>query len=109
MTAVFLLTVGVTGWLFSRVPKGLIPEHDTDQLSVSLEGPQGVSYYQMAKYTQQVSDILRQDPNIEAFSASIGGNFNTGANTGRMWVQLKPRKQRAMHVTEIIEKLRPKM
>ena len=63
----------------------------------------------MAKYTQQVSDILRQEPNIEAFSASIGGGFNTGANTGRMWVQLKPRKQRAMHVTEIIDKLRPKM
>src|SRR5262249_24761251 len=109
MTAVFLLTIGVTAWLFGRIPKGLIPETDTDQMYVNLDGPQGISYYQMAKYTQQVADILRQDPNIEAFNASIGGSFNTRANSGRLFAQLKSRKQRDLHVTQIIEKLRPKM
>jgi HAE1 family hydrophobic/amphiphilic exporter-1 len=40
--------------------------------------------------------------------SSIGGSFNTGANTGRMFVQLKPRREREQHVTEIIERLRPR-
>jgi HAE1 family hydrophobic/amphiphilic exporter-1 len=108
MMTVFLITVGATIWLFGKVPKGLIPETDTDSMYVSTEAAQGTSYYQMAKYSQQIAEILRQDPNVEGFQSSIGGQHNTGANTGRMMVQLKPRRQRDLHVTQIIEKLRPK-
>ena len=94
---------------FLKVPKGFIPDQDTDQMYASTEATQGTSYYQMAKYQQQVADILRADPNVETFMSSIGGNFNTGANTGRMFMQLKPRKQRELSVNQLIEKLRPKM
>jgi HAE1 family hydrophobic/amphiphilic exporter-1 len=109
MLAVFFLTVAVTAWLFAKVPKGFIPEQDTDQMYASTEATQGTSYYQMDKYQQQVANILRVDPDVETFMSSIGGSFNTGANTGRMFIQLKPRKQRELHVTQIIERLRPQM
>jgi HAE1 family hydrophobic/amphiphilic exporter-1 len=109
MLAVFFLTIAVTAWLFIKVPKGFIPDQDTNQMYASTEASQGTSYYQMAKYQEQVADILRADPNVETFMSGIGGSFNAGANTGRMWMQLKPRKQRELHVTQIIEKLRPKL
>src|SRR5262249_50842544 len=98
-----------TMWLFGRIPKGLIPETDTDQMRVTLESAQGTSYYQMAKYTQQAADILRRDPNIETVSVSIGGGYNNRANTGLGLVPLKPPKERDRPVTQIIDKLRPKM
>jgi HAE1 family hydrophobic/amphiphilic exporter-1 len=107
--AVFFLTIATTWWLFLKVPKGFIPDQDTDQMYASTEATQGTSYYQMAKYQQQVADILRSDPNVETFMSTIGGNFNTGANTGRMFMQLKPRKQRALNVNQVIEKLRPQL
>ena len=109
MLGVFFLTIVATYWLFLKVPKGFIPDQDTDQMYTSTEATQGTSYYQMAKYQEQVADILRADPNVETFMSSIGGNFNTGANTGRMFMQLKPRKQRELSVNQLIEKLRPKM
>jgi hydrophobic/amphiphilic exporter-1 (mainly G- bacteria), HAE1 family len=108
MICVFFLTIAATGWLFVKVPKGFIPEQDTGQMFVSTEATQGTSYHQMAKYQQDVADILRADPGIETFMSSIGGPFNTGGNTGRMFVQLKPRKERQLHVTQIIERLRPR-
>jgi HAE1 family hydrophobic/amphiphilic exporter-1 len=109
MLAVFFLTIAATYWLFLKVPKGFIPDQDTDQMYASTEATQGTSYYQMAKYQQQVADMLRADPNVETFMSSIGGNFNTGSNTGRMFMQLKPRKQRELSVNQLIEKLRPQM
>ncbi len=108
MMGVFVASIAATIWLFGRIPKGFIPETDTGQMYVNLDAAQGTSYYQMAKYQKQVADILRQDPDVETFMASIGGNFNTGANTGRMFVQLRPRQQREAHVTQIIDRLRPK-
>ncbi len=108
MIAVFFLVVGATAYLFLIIPKGFIPEQDSDSMQVSIEAGQGTSFYQMAKYQTQVAEVLRKDPNIETFMSSIGG-WNSGANTGRMHVQLKPRKQREMHVTQIIDRLRPQM
>ncbi|HEU5202219.1 MAG TPA: efflux RND transporter permease subunit, partial [Nitrospira sp.] len=109
MLAVFFLTIAATYWLFLKVPKGFIPDQDTDQMYASTEATQGTSYYQMAKYQEQVANILSADPNVETFMSSIGGNFNTGANTGRMFMQLKPRKQRDLSVNQVIEKLRPQL
>ncbi len=109
MMAVFVAVIGATAWLFVKVPKGFIPEQDTDQMMVNTEAAQGTSYYQMVKYQQQVARTLQAEPSIDTFMSSAGGSFNTGANTGRMFVQLKRRKRRALHVTEIIDKLRPKM
>jgi HAE1 family hydrophobic/amphiphilic exporter-1 len=109
MLAVFVMVLAATAWLFVKVPKGFIPDQDTDQLYVNTEGMQGISYYQMVKYHEQLAAILRADPNIESFMSSTGGMFNTGANAGRFFVQLKPRKQRELNVMQIIEKLRPKV
>jgi HAE1 family hydrophobic/amphiphilic exporter-1 len=78
-------------------PEGFIPEQDTGQMYASTEATQGTSYYQMAKYQHQVADILRSDPNV-SHSCQASAAVQHGANTGRMFMQLKPHDQRGLHL-----------
>ena len=48
-------------------------------------------------------DILRQDPNVESFMSSAGGCVQRRRPPGRIFVQLKPRKQRELSVGQVIE------
>ena len=109
MLVVFFVMLISTGYLFVKVPKGFIPDQDNDSMSVITEAAQGTSYYLMAEYQRQVSEIIANDPNIESFMSSTGGGFGATGNQGRMWVQLKPRKQRTLSVNQIIEELRPRV
>jgi HAE1 family hydrophobic/amphiphilic exporter-1 len=111
MLMVFIAILGGTVYLFEIAPKGFIPESDIDQMYGTTEAAQGTSYYKMGELQQKVDEILRSDPNIESFMASIGGSssYNPAANQGRMWIQLIPRKKRQLSATEIIAALRPKL
>jgi HAE1 family hydrophobic/amphiphilic exporter-1 len=107
-----LLVLAGTVQLFITVPKGFIPDQDTDQLSVFLEGAQGTSFPQMSEYQQMVSDVVRQDPDVEAFVSTVGGTAATtlgGPNYGQLVVRLKPRAKRKRLVGQIITDMRPKL
>ncbi|HEY4365342.1 MAG TPA: efflux RND transporter permease subunit [Bryobacteraceae bacterium] len=101
-----------TVYLFAVIPKGFIPDQDTNQLTVITESAQGTSFYEMARYQQMVADIVRQNPNVEALMATVGGTSAStmgGPNFGQMLVRLKPRDQRKELVSQIIDELRPKV
>ena len=104
MAAVFFILIGATIYLFGAVSKGFIPDEDNDSMMVTLEAAQGTSYYKMVDYVQQVSAIMRDDPNIDSFMAQADTT-----NTPRFWTQLKPRKMRALSLTQVIAELRPKL
>ncbi len=108
MGIVFAGVLVSTVVLFDKVPKGFIPDQDMDQMYVNVEAIQGTSYYQMVDYMKTVANILRQDPNIDSFMSSVGGGFgSSGSNNSRMYVQLKPRRERKMSAQQIMESLRP--
>ena len=110
MLVVFFVLIGATAYLFVKVPKGFIPDQDNDTMSVISESAQGTSYYLMTQYQQKVSEIIARDPDVESFSSSTGGGFfGSSSNQGRMYVNLKPRRQRKATVNQIIERLRPKV
>jgi hydrophobe/amphiphile efflux-1 (HAE1) family protein len=109
MLAVFLAVLGLTGYLYTAVPKGFIPDTDNDNFSIQLEAAQGTSYYRMLKYQEMVSQIVVKDPDVETFYSSTGGSWGGGASTGRMMVNLKPRRQRVATVTDVVNRLRPKI
>ena len=104
MVAVFFVLIGATIYLFGAVSKGFIPDGDNDSLNVNLEAAQGTSYYKMLDYVNRVSAILREDPNIDSFMSNA-----SNSNQTRFWVQLKPRKQRDLAVTDVINELRPRL
>jgi HAE1 family hydrophobic/amphiphilic exporter-1 len=104
-------TLAATVYFYGKVPKGFIPNQDTGQIHGSTEAPQDVSFDAMVERQQQVAAILRQDPNIDAFSSSVGGGGGgpTGGNAGRVFARLKPREARKLTPEQIIEELRPKL
>src|ERR1035438_1250044 len=112
MMVSFVLVLAATVYMFIHIPKGFIPDQDTDQLTVITEASEGTSYYQMVTYEKLIADAVAQDPGVESLSASVGGAVASnmgGPNYGQLVVHLKPRNQRAMGVNEIIAELRPKL
>lgn len=113
MVIVFVAMFASTIWLFGRVPKGFIPDVDTDQIYVNTEMAQGTSFLAMRGYQERINQILATDPDIDSFLSSVGGGMmgggGGGGNTGRLFVQLKPLKQRKASAAEIANRLRPKL
>ena len=108
----FVLVLGATGYMFVTIPKGFIPDQDTDQLQVITEAQQGTSYFQMADYEKKIADTVASDPNVEALMASVGGTTASnlgGPNYGELVIHLKPRAQRQLGVNDVIKELRPQL
>lgn len=102
----FLASIGLSVWLAVSIPKGFFPVEDTGLLSVSTEGPQDASFDDMATRQARVAEIIRAHPSVELVNSIVGIGGNSQAlNQGRMFVQLKPRAERAP-VGELIQELR---
>src|SRR5207249_3201975 len=82
---------------------GFIPSEDTSQVFGFTEAAQDISFDAMVKHQQQVAAIIRQDPNVESFTSSVGASGPNGTgNTGRVFLRLKPRSERALSADELI-------
>jgi HAE1 family hydrophobic/amphiphilic exporter-1 len=110
--AAFVVVLVATAVLFVIVPKGFIPDQDTDQIAVTTEAAQGTSYAKLVEYQDKVADIIRQDPNVAGLVSTVGGSAAAtlgGPNLGQIVVHLKPRGDRRELATDIIAKLRPQL
>ncbi|HKF69563.1 MAG TPA: efflux RND transporter permease subunit [Vicinamibacterales bacterium] len=110
--ATFAVILVLTGVLFVIVPKGFIPDQDTDQIAVTTEAAQGTSYDKLVEYQDRVADIIRSNKNVEALVSTVGGSASStlgGPNLGQIVVHLKPRDTRKELANDIIESLRPQL
>ncbi len=100
---VALSTFVLTAWLFQSMPKGFFPSEDIGQISVTIEGPQDVSYPVMVELVKSASDIIQNDPNVATVSSRV-----TGSDSGRVFIGLKPRSERET-MDRVLEQLRRKV
>jgi len=108
----FVVVLAATAVIFVLVPKGFIPDQDTDQIAVTTQAAQGTSYDRLVKYQDAVAQVLRDDPNVEALVSTVGGSAAQtlgGPNLGQIVVHLKPRADRKELANQIIERLRPQL
>jgi len=99
-----------TGYMFGLVPKGFIPSEDTGQILINTEGAQGVSFEQMVRNQQKLAAIVGADANVQSFFSSVGiGGVGLTGNQGRIFMVLKPRKDRKLSADELIRDIRPKL
>ncbi len=109
MAASIALIFG-TVYLFGLVPKGFLPSEDQGRFNVSIEAIQGISFDEMVRHQQEVSEIVAKDPDIAGMSSNIGGGPGGGGlNQGRLSIDLKPRAERKRSVDQIMAELRPKL
>ena len=105
----FIAVCVATGVLFARAPKGFLPSEDSGQLFCFVEGPQDASFEAMAELQAKVTDIIRQDPNVEAAMSFVGASgFSPSLNVGRITITLKPFNQRKP-ADQVVRELRPKI
>jgi HAE1 family hydrophobic/amphiphilic exporter-1 len=101
-----LLTLLVTVWLFNTMPKGFFPEEDTGQVNVTMEARPDIAYAELVKLDLKLLHILRKNPNVAKVTTTVGlGGPNNTSNTGRLFVTLKPRGERAK-LPQVLESLR---
>ena len=100
-------TLAATFWLYTIIPKGFFPTEDTGFISASTEGASDVSFAQMAVLQRQVAEIIRKDKAVDYVNSTIGaGGPNPTLNIGRMFIALKPKKERGESSTDVIQRLR---
>ena len=101
----FLVTVGITVFLYIVIPKGFFPQQDTGMVYGQAETSQDSSYAAMVDRQQQINKILSDDPDIDNYSSYVGGQYNVS----RSFIGLKPWSERKDNADQIIARLNQKM
>lgn len=100
-------TFAITIFLFMNSPKGFFPEEDIGQILMTTEASEDMSFDSMLKLQDQAAEIVSKDPNVDTSISIIGGGNSSGKNTGRIFIVLKPKSERAK-MAKIMEGLRVK-
>jgi HAE1 family hydrophobic/amphiphilic exporter-1 len=103
-TAVAVLMLVGTVYLFLTMPTGFIPSQDSGFAFGLSQGPEDMSFENMAKHHRAVSDIVLGHPEVEG-----GVSFVMGNNRAVVFAHMKPREEREHSVDEIIAQLRPQV
>jgi multidrug efflux pump len=111
MLALTLLAVVVNVGLYAVVPKGFFPEQDTGRLAGFIQAAQDISFQAMRQKLAAVVEIIRSDPDVAYVIGFTGGGGGGGsaANTGRMFITLKPFEERQATAGQIIARLRRRL
>ncbi len=107
MLAVTIATLFATVYLYVIIPKGFFPTEDTGFIAASTEGNADVSFSQMVKLQRQVAELVRNDKAVDYVNSTVGaGGPNPTMNIGRLFIALKPKKDRGESATDVIQRLR---
>jgi hydrophobe/amphiphile efflux-1 (HAE1) family protein len=109
--AVFFTTMAITGVMVVYTPKGFFPIQDIGLINGISEGAQSISPEEMKRLQLELGEVILLDPAVEAFGSQIGTtgtNAQTG-NTGRFNIVLKPREERGLTASQVIDRLRPEL
>ncbi len=104
---VSLLVIALTAVLFIQIKTGFLPDEDQGLIFAFTEAQQGIAFSDMYKLQQEVTNVVRQDPNVLNVMSAIG----QPTNQGRIFFRLKDKKdrQKGVGAAEVIQELRPKV
>src|ERR1700758_1632444 len=95
MVVLFFAGLGLTYFVFTRVPSGFVPDEDQGYFIVVIQAPSGASLEYTKAIGKQISDMLADVPESEGTFSVAGFSFaGSAANQGLIFVPLKPYSQR---------------
>jgi hydrophobic/amphiphilic exporter-1 (mainly G- bacteria), HAE1 family len=113
MVMLFFAGLGLTYFVFTRVPNGFVPDEDQGYLIIVIQAPSGASLEYTKAIGKQVSDMLNDVSESEGTFSVAGFSFAGSApNQGLIFVPLKPyaqRKGEAHTATAILNRVRPRL
>jgi multidrug efflux pump len=107
---ILLITIGtacLSVYLYILVPKGFFPQQDTGRLGGSIQAEQDISFQAIREKMNDYVAIIMKDPAVSTVTAFVGGGGT--ANTGRMFIMLKPLEERKVSADRVIARLRGKL
>lgn len=91
----FILSLGLTGWLYTRVPTAFVPDDDQGYFITIIQGPEGVSLNYTSEVMSQVEkEILKMPEVVGTFALGGFGFSGSTANNGVIFTTLKPWDER---------------
>jgi len=92
---VFLLCLGLTYWVYKRVPRAFVPEEDEGYFMVVVQAPAGASLDYTSQIENEVVAAMTKFPEVENTFAIAGfGLGGSAANRGVVFAGLTPYSQR---------------
>jgi multidrug efflux pump len=102
-----IATAGLSVYLYVKVPKGFFPQQDTGRLFGTIQAEQDISFQSIRQKMNEYVAIIMKDPAVATVTAFVGGGGT--ANTGRMFLMLKPLEERKVSADQVIGRLRGKL
>ncbi|OUL36332.1 RND transporter [Nostoc sp. T09] len=91
----FVLSLGLTAWVYTRVPTAFIPEEDQGYFITIIQGPEGVSLNYTSNVMAKVEkEILKLPEVVGTFAIGGFGFSGNTANSGAIFTTLKPWNER---------------
>ena len=104
---VAVVTLVATLWLYVIIPKGLLPPQDTGLVIGVTDAAQSISFKDMVTRQHAIADLVWRDPDVVSVASFVGaGSVNPTVNSGRLYINLKPRDSRKASADQIIARLR---
>ena len=107
---VLIATVICNVYLYATVPKGFFPQQDTGRLMGMIQADQSISFAAMQRKLEEFVAVTQRDPAVERVVAFAGGGGPRGsANSGSLFVMLKPRAVRGVDTDQVMARLRKQL
>jgi multidrug efflux pump len=104
MLGLTVVTACLSVYLYVIVPKGFFPQQDTGRLQGYVQASPDMSFAIVNQKLNQIVDIVRADPAVDAVGAALNGRGG-----GQVNLQLKPIEVRKISADQVIARLRPKL
>jgi hydrophobic/amphiphilic exporter-1 (mainly G- bacteria), HAE1 family len=113
MMVLFFAGLGLTYFVFTRVPTGFVPDEDQGYIIIVMQAPSGASLEYTKAIGTQVTGLVSGEPEVWGTFSVAGFSFSGSApNQGLTFITLKPYSQRKgeMHsAAAVLNRIRPKL
>jgi len=103
-----LVIAGLVGSLslFPKIGMDFVPKEDMAEFEVKIKAQAGISLEEMVKQSKVIETLVKQNPNVEYTTLTIGYTTSQEKHKALMYVKLIDRSKREINQEQIIQNLR---
>jgi multidrug efflux pump len=100
---VSMLVFGASLFVFTLIPRELVPSQDQGRFLARLQTPVGSSIDFTDRLCRIVEEDIAKQPEVERYFMAVGGFGGGEVNTANLFITLKPKNQRKRTMQQMIE------